>query len=519
MTVEAHTEPAASDGTGPRARTVLVLLALFIVINAADKAVLGLTAGPIKDDLGLTATEFGTIASSFYLLFSLSAVSVGFLGDRIHPRPLLAVLALVWAAAQLPILLPAAGFGALVATRVVLGAGEGPGYPLANYTAFTWFPEKRRALPSAVVVAGGAGGTVLAAPLVILVSDTLGWRAVFGLLGAVGVVWTVAWLRLGGGGPYTARLGPAATDDDPPAVGRGCAPAEGDPPAVAGGCAPADADPRTVTRGSAPPTAPARRAADLRPAPLADAPPSAPTPPPDPPHTPPPRPVDTPPGVPRVPFWRIVTTGTWLGATLSTFAVMWTLALGFAWLPLYLEEQAGFSDAEVGAIVGLPALSMAVLVLTAGAVAHRLLRRGVTARVAQGLLGALLPLLAGLCLLLATRAGPAALLLPLLVLAFSAGNGQTPLTNAAIADICPPARRSAALGLSYALAALSSLLAPYVTGRIIDAAPNETVGYGRAFDLAACLLIGGALLAALLIRPDRDARTLRPALTRTSPEE
>lgn len=157
MTAGADTRSATADGTRRRARTVLALLALFIVVNAADKAVLGLTAGPIKDDLGLSATEFGAIASSFYLLFSLSAVSVGFLGDRIRPRPLLAVLALVWAAAQLPILLPATGFGALVATRVVLGAGEGPGFPLANYTAFTWFPEKRRALPSAVVVAGGAG--------------------------------------------------------------------------------------------------------------------------------------------------------------------------------------------------------------------------------------------------------------------------------------------------------------------------------------------------------------------------
>ncbi|MEV5342806.1 MFS transporter, partial [Streptomyces sp. NPDC052676] len=147
---------SAEAGTGPRPRTVLALLALFVVINAADKAVLGLTAGPVQDELGLTATQFGTIASSFYLLFSLSAVSVGFLGDRIRPRPLLAALALVWAAAQLPILLPAAGYGALIATRVVLGAGEGPGYPLANHTAFTWFPEKRRALPSAVVVAGGA---------------------------------------------------------------------------------------------------------------------------------------------------------------------------------------------------------------------------------------------------------------------------------------------------------------------------------------------------------------------------
>ncbi|MFF3455203.1 MFS transporter [Streptomyces sp. NPDC002730] len=436
MGLDAEVHPGSTaDGTRRRARTVLVVLALFIVINAADKAVLGLTADPIRDDLGLTATEFGTVASSFYLLFSVSAVAVGFLGDRIRARPLLAALALVWAAAQLPILLPAAGFGALVATRVVLGAGEGPGYPLANYTAFTWFPGKERALPSAVVVAGGAGGTIVAAPLVILVSNTLGWRAAFGLLGGIGILWVIAWLRLGGSGPYAARVDATAPVGDalPVAV----------PGAAVG----------------------------------------------------------------EAPFRRIITTGTWLGATFSAFTVMWTLALGFAWLPLFLEEQAGFSDAEISGILGLPALSMAVLVLTAGVAAQRLLRRGTTARVAQGLLGALLPLLAGACLLLTTRVGPGALLLPLVV-AFSAGNGQTPLTNSAIADICPPGRRSAALGLSYALAALSSLLAPYVTGRIIDAAPSEALGYGQAFDVAAWLLIAGGVISMLLVRPDRDALLL-----------
>lgn len=442
MRLEAEAHPHTT-GSRRSARAVLVVLALFIVINAADKAVLGLTADPIKDELGLTATEFGTIASSFYLLFSVSAVAVGFLGDRIRTRPLLAALALVWAAAQLPILLPAAGFGALVATRVVLGAGEGPGYPLANYTAFTWFPEKERSLPSAVVVAGGAGGTVVAAPLVILVSNTLGWRAAFGMLGGIGILWVIAWLRLGGSGPYAARVDAAVPAGD----------------ALPG------AVPRTADG--------------------------------------------------EVPFRRIVITGTWLGATLSTFAVMWTLALGFAWLPLFLEEQAGFSDAQISGIVGLPALSMAALVLMAGTVAQRLLRRGTSARVAQGLLGAALPLLAGVCLLLTTRVGPAALLLPLVVVAFSAGNGQTPLTNSAIADICPPGRRSAALGLSYALAALSSLLAPYVTGRIIDAAPNEALGYAQAFDVAAWLLIAGGVISMLLVRPDRDALLLRAAQRRS----
>lgn len=447
MTVGTDTRSATADGTRRRARTVLALLALFIVVNAADKAVLGLTAGPIKDDLGLSATDFGAIASSFYLLFSLSAVSVGFLGDRIRPRPLLAVLALVWAAAQLPILLPATGFGALVATRVVLGAGEGPGFPLANYTAFTWFPEKRRALPSAVVVAGGAGGTVLAAPLVVLVTNTLGWRAAFGLLGAAGVVWTLVWLRVGGGGPYAAHLGPGPADDEPSAE-----------------------DVPTVFADGARPT---------------------------------------------VPFRRIVTTGTWLGATFSTFAVMWTLSLGFAWLPLFLEDQVGFSDAEISGIVGLPALSMAVLVLTAGAVAHRLLRRGRPP-------GSRRDWSARCCryspaCACCSRPGPvppppAAVAGPGVL----RGQRTDPLTNAAIADICPAGRRSAALGLSYALAALSSLLAPYATGRIIDAAPTEAAGYGRAFDLAACLLIAGAVVSALLIRPDRDALTLLAAHPATS---
>ncbi|MEV6652580.1 MFS transporter [Streptomyces sp. NPDC051219] len=487
MKLETDAPPATTPCSRRRARTVLAVLALFIVINAADKAVLGLTAGPIKDDLRLTATEFGVIASSFYLLFSVSAVAVGFLGDRVRARPLLAALALVWAAAQLPILLPAAGFGILVATRVVLGAGEGPGYPLANYTAFTWFPEKERSLPSAVVVAGGAGGTVVAAPLVILVSNTLGWRAAFGLLGGIGILWVIVWLRLGGSGPYTAGFDGARPESERPV---------GTPQDTALPTAAALLD-TAVSAPALPAVAPvadavsvaARRGAARRGTGRSGATRSR---------------TDH-----EIPFRRIVTTGTWVGSTFSAFTVMWTLALGFAWLPLFLEEQAGFSDAEISGIVGLPAVSMALLVLTAGAVAQRLLRRGTSARVAQGLLGGSLPLLAGVCLLMTTRVGPAVLLLPLLVVAFSAGNGQTPLTSSAIADICPPGRRSAALGLSYALAALSSLLAPYVTGRIIDAAPSEATGYAQAFDLAGWLLIAGGVISMLLIRPDRDALLIR----------
>lgn len=55
-------------------------------------------------------------------------------------------------------------FGALLASRVVLGASEGPANPLAMHAAHKWFPNERRGLPSAILNAGAGVGVALAAP-------------------------------------------------------------------------------------------------------------------------------------------------------------------------------------------------------------------------------------------------------------------------------------------------------------------------------------------------------------------
>jgi hypothetical protein len=65
---------AASDPR--RAWLIVGLMVLFILINFADKAVIGLAAGPIIRDLHLTNEQFGQIGSAFFL-FSISAGSVG----------------------------------------------------------------------------------------------------------------------------------------------------------------------------------------------------------------------------------------------------------------------------------------------------------------------------------------------------------------------------------------------------------------------------------------------------------
>ncbi|WP_377267512.1 MFS transporter [Peterkaempfera sp. SMS 1(5)a] len=74
-----------------------VLLFLFIVVNFAAKAVLGLAAKPITAELGLSATQYGVISSVFFLVFCLAAAGGGVLADRVPSRWLLLGMAVVWA--------------------------------------------------------------------------------------------------------------------------------------------------------------------------------------------------------------------------------------------------------------------------------------------------------------------------------------------------------------------------------------------------------------------------------------
>ncbi|GAA1661718.1 MFS transporter [Saccharothrix algeriensis] len=406
-------------------RAALALLMAFMMINFADKAVLGLAAGPVMTEFGLSNTEFGLLSSAFYLLFSASAATVGLLGDRMPAGTLLTGLALTWSAAQLPLLVPAAGVGTLLVCRVLLGAGEGPGIPLATHTAFSWYPARARSLPATMIVAGGALGGVIGLPLLALLIGAWGWRAALGLLGAAGLVWVACWRRWGGTGPHRVS-----------ATGEGS----------------------------------------------------------------------------RLPYRRIFLTGTWLGSTASAFTVQWALALLTAWLPRHLSQQRGYGAAAAGLLAGLPMAGSVLLALGAGALSQRLLRRQVSGRTAQGLLGAALAVAAGCGLLLTTRVDGTAALVAVLVVGFAAGNAQTPLNNAAIADVCPPGRSGLMLGSSYAVAAVAALLAPAVTGRLADIAPTPAAGFTTAFDLAGLLLIAGGLIAASSVNPERDRARLNVPL-------
>lgn len=194
---------------------VVFLLFLFMVINFADKAIFGLVAVPLMEELAIGPQQFGTIAGSFFFLFAISGIVVGFMSNTVSSRLLLVGLVIVWSVAQVPIAMGASTIMALMACRILLGVGEGPAYPLALHACYKWFPDQERTWPTAIVMQGGQVGMLLAGPLVGYLTISHGWRSVFWVTAAAGLVWLVVWALLGKDGPISAAPAPATGKSTP----------------------------------------------------------------------------------------------------------------------------------------------------------------------------------------------------------------------------------------------------------------------------------------------------------------
>jgi MFS family permease len=186
--------------TPRRAWLIVGMMFFFMLINFADKAVIGLAAVPIMSELKLTNAQFGSIGSAFFFLFSISAVLVGFLVNRVKTKWVLAAMALIWALTQFP-MVGTVSLSVLIASRIVLGAGEGPAYPVALHAIYKWFPNDRRTFPTSFVSIGGALGTGIVAPLITWIILTYSWHAAFLVLGVAGLIWVAVWMMVGEEGP------------------------------------------------------------------------------------------------------------------------------------------------------------------------------------------------------------------------------------------------------------------------------------------------------------------------------
>jgi ACS family hexuronate transporter-like MFS transporter len=84
--------------------------------------------------------------------------------------------------------------GTLKLYRFLLGLGEGGAFPGSAKAVSEWFPASERSMAFGIFNTGSSVGAVIAPPLIALIVTASGWRSVFFVTGALGILWAVIWL-------------------------------------------------------------------------------------------------------------------------------------------------------------------------------------------------------------------------------------------------------------------------------------------------------------------------------------
>ena len=417
-----QTTPKSAQRTPKGAWRIVILLFLLMLVNFADKIVVGLAGVPIMKELELTPEQFGLLGSSFFLLFSISAVAVGFVVNRVSTRWVLLALALIWALAQFP-MLGTVSLTTLMVCRIILGAGEGPAASVALHAVYKWFPDEKRGLPTAILSQGAAFGVIVAVPALNAVIVRYGWHYAFGALGMVGLLWVAAWALLGKEGPIASTEAATALDV-------------------------------------------------------------------------------------RVPYAQLLLSRTFIGCIAASFGAYWALSLGLTWFTSFLIAGLGFSQQQAGLVSVLPWLFGAMIVLLTGWLSQTMMARGISTRIARGVLGATPLVVGGLIMALMPYGGTATAKIALLVVGSGLSGAIYVVCPLMIGEFTPVSQRGAVMAIYGAVYSLAGILAPSVMGRVVQGAANIADGYMLGFTINAVILVISGLLGLLLLWPNTERARL-----------
>jgi ACS family hexuronate transporter-like MFS transporter len=192
MTHETRTE--AGRPLIPIRWRVAILLCAAITISYFDRQTLSVAIGEIRKQISIPDEKFAHLNTAFLVTYGLMYVIGGKLIDALGTRMGFLLIMLWWSLACASHGL-ATSFTMLAISRLMLGAGEGGGFPAATKAMAEWFPVGERSTAMGLINAGTAVGGIIAPPAIYAILSLARWPWVFYLSGAAGLAWTLWWLR------------------------------------------------------------------------------------------------------------------------------------------------------------------------------------------------------------------------------------------------------------------------------------------------------------------------------------
>lgn len=192
----------------PQTRFRWVIGALIFIVYtvaAADRANLGVALPFLRKEFAMSNTEAGALVSLFLLAYSIAQLPSGFTYARFGIPRVFAVAMLATSA-----------FTALIGTsssllmlkiyRFGLGLAEGP-LPIGiASTINNWFPAREKGTATGIFLAAAKFGPVLVPPLCAIIVQMWGWRYIFYIFAAPGILLAFVWYFLVANRPSESRF-------------------------------------------------------------------------------------------------------------------------------------------------------------------------------------------------------------------------------------------------------------------------------------------------------------------------
>ena len=416
---DAATPQGAAVSTARRSNAryqILALLAVGTMINYLDRTVLGIAAPQLTKELGINAALMGLLFSVFSWSYVASQIPGGLFLDRFGSKLTYFLSMTFWSLCTLAQGL-VHGIGALFAFRLGLGVSEAPCFPTNSRVVATWFPQSERAMATGTYTVGEYIGLAFFSPFLFMLMGAFGWRSLFYVVGAVGLVFGGIWWLF----YREPRDHPSANQ------------AELDYIEAGGGLTHAKkhADAAKTTSGAS------KSGFEWR------------------------------------TIGRLLKHRQLAGICLGQFAGNSTLVFFLTWFPTYLATERHMAWLKIGFFAIMPFIAASIGVMFGGIFSDWLLRRGKSANVARKL-----PIIAGLLLastiVLANYVESNVAVIAILSVAFFA-QGMAALGWTLVSDIAPDGLLGVTGGIFNFAANLAGIVTPLVVGFIV-AATGSFVG-------------------------------------------
>lgn len=190
MTVDVH----IASRRIPWSKRVDIALLCFValIISYCDRGNLAIATPEIMKQYHWNTVQMGWILSGFFLGYTCCLIPAGLLVQRLGALRVLGLSVASWSLVTALTPVPKSIVG-MYSMRVLLGICESGTFPAINALLAEWFSAKEYARAAGFCWSGGYAGPIIAFPLGGIILQTWGWRAVFFIFGASGVVWLVAW--------------------------------------------------------------------------------------------------------------------------------------------------------------------------------------------------------------------------------------------------------------------------------------------------------------------------------------